>query len=469
MATDDTFSAEEIELLLADVNTSEEVTSDNLDKLEVLVSRANEMNLSPTEQLIPDAIYDHITEIVRKYRPESPVLTNLWEETDEVSLTDSVDLFEETNSGVKGQEDDKYFYEYPMMSIQTQKSWSDPGLRRFSETLVEKGCPDLFASYKVNGHGIRIVYKDGVMLKARSRARASEGRDLTRQMVNILGESCEGLKGYGLVEIRGEVALPVDRLDQARQFNPDIKSAFTAVSSLIKPASVEEENKLLEFYAYWIKYEGVENELSSKTDEYEKLEELGFITPSYFTIDDEYTSSTEAMRLIKEVFQEAEEGYEEQNLYCDGLVVQINDNRIFESTPIEGNYRLGNVALKVGIWEQNMYSGIVQTIIWTRGKNKRTPVAIISEHEGEAKLTDANGYGTGSVLNMEQLGVLTATGNRVRNVPLYEPRNILILDAYPGNVIHFRYGGEAGVVPCFSDGSLLTEDVSKALLENNLN
>ena len=71
---------------------------------------------------------------------------------------------------------------------------------------------------------------------------------------------------------------------------------------------------------------------------------------------------------------------------------------------------------------------------------------------------------TGKVLNMDELGVLTAQGNKVRNVPLYEPKNIMILDAYPGEPLNFRYGGEAGVVPCFPDGRLLTEDAAKDVL-----
>lgn len=64
----------------------------------------------------------------------------------------------------------------------------------------------------------------------------------------------------------------------------------------------------------------------------------------------------------------------------------------------------------------------------------------------------------GNVLNYEELGTLSSQGNRVRRVPLYEPKNILILDAYPGEPLYFRYGGEAGVVPCFPDGRLLKED-----------
>ena len=69
--------------------------------------------------------------------------------------------------------------------------------------------------------------------------------------------------------------------------------------------------------------------------------------------------------------------------------------------------------------------------------------------------------------NWKELGVLTASGNKVRRVPLYEPNNMLLLKAFVGNPIHFRYGGEAGVVPCYSDGTPLTTGKVKAMFEDD--
>ena len=66
--------------------------------------------------------------------------------------------------------------------------------------------------------------------------------------------------------------------------------------------------------------------------------------------------------------------------------------------------------------------------------------------------------------NPSDCGVLTSQGNKVTNVPLYEPKNLLILDVSIGSPLNFRYGGEAGVVPCFPDGRLLKEDAAKDIL-----
>ena len=79
-----------------------------------------------------------------------------------------------------------------------------------------------------------------------------------------------------------------------------------------------------------------------------------------------------------------------------------------------------------------MYSAKIVDIKWKRGKNKLSPVAFVEP-------------------------TLTMTGNTVQNVPLYNPYNILILNAYPGNTINFRYGGEAGVKPCLPSGENISE------------
>ena len=67
--------------------------------------------------------------------------------------------------------------------------------------------------------------------------------------------------------------------------------------------------------------------------------------------------------------------------------------------------------------------------------------------------------------NSKDLGVLTAGGNKVMRIPLYEPNNMLLLNAYKGEVINFRYGGEAGVIPCFPDGTPLIDGKIQKMFE----
>ena len=194
-----------------------------------------------------------------------------------------------------------------------------------------------------------------------------------------------------------------------------------------------------------------------REEEFQMIESVGLTTPEYLLI--ESASKGELLGVIKDVVSAFEENYEEFGYFCDGVVFECNDRDLFSALGTEGNHNCGNVALKVGVWEQVSYSGYVQKILWTRGKTKLSPVAIVADEIGMLIEGD-----DGEIANMEELGVLTAQGNKVRRVPLYEPKNILILDAYPDEVIYFRYGGEAGVVPCFPDGRLLKEDAAVDIL-----
>lgn len=419
-----------------DINGTNGFDDSKIEELESIILECNSLMTGSATNQVADSIYDALYDVLKVVSPESRVLSGIWE--GDGDITDYTELL------VKN----------PMMSIETAKSYDCKALSDFINRMpIEK--ESYFASYKINGHGIRVVYKDGDLVSATSRARSSAGRDLTWQLQSLLGNHKSELEDYGTVELRGELCLPIKNLEEARVYNPSIKSAFSAVSSLIRPSTTEEEVRLLDFLCYGFLVDGVE--FSEREEEFQEIMKCGFSVPEYMLIEE--ASRDDLLGVINDVIDAFEEGYEEFGYFCDGVVFECNDRELFKALGTEGNHNLGNIALKVGVWEQVSYVGYVQEIIWKRGKSKLSPVALVAE-EPSMLITDD----TGKVLNMDDLGVLTAQGNKVRNVPLYEPKNILILNAYPGEPINFRYGGEAGVVPCFPDGRLLKEDAAKEVL-----
>ena len=393
--------------------------SDKIDELEKAILEA-ERGMS-SGGIIEDSIYDTLVGILKALRPESNILRELWE--DDGDITDYTELLRVN----------------PMQSIETCKSYTCDEINNFLKRMPDEPT-DYFASYKINGHGIRVVYLDGELVSATSRARASAGRDLTRQMRVILGDRNDNLDGLGLVEIRGELCLKENKLETARMYNPTIKSAFSAVSSMARDSASEGEIALLDFLAYGLLMKDCSFE--TREEEFSQLTGYGFQTPEFTYVED--VDGDNLLDIIKSVVEAFEENYEEFGYFCDGVVFEVNNRDLFRELGSEGKYNLGNIALKVGVWKQDLYTGYINHIEWTRGKNKLSPVAIIEDDEGN--------------------GVLTAQGNRVRRVPLYEPRNIIILDAYAGMPLCFKYGGEAGVVPCFPDGRLLSEEAVKEIL-----
>lgn len=418
-----------------DLNGAEGLDDARIELLEKIILDCNESMNDLEAVQVADSIYDTLYSALKEVKPSSRVFSHIWEEDGDI--TDYTDLL----------------VKHPMMSIETAKSYTCDEFQKFIARMPFS--TSYFASYKINGHGIRIVYEDGFLVSATSRARSSAGRDLTNHMKILLGDYNDKLVDYGLVELRGELALKLDRLQEARSFNPSIKSAFSAVSSLIKPSASAEEVSLLSFLCY----EFIVDDFAydTKEEEYMALQELGFETPEYMLIEE--INQEDLQTTIVDVIEAFDENYEEFGYFCDGVVFSLNDRYEFLSLGIEKTHNLGNIALKVGVWEQKQYCGIINKILWTKGKNKLSPVAIVSDNLGDL-IEDENG----KLVNLNEIGVLTSQGNTVKRVPLYEPKNIMILDAYVGEPLFFRYGGEAGVVPCFPDGRLLKEDTVKEIL-----
>ena len=162
-----------------------------------------------------------------------------------------------------------------------------------------------------------------------------------------------------------------------------------------------------------------------------------------------------------------DEGSEDfYDYFCDGVVCEVEDRALFHALGVSGVRHVGNVALKVGFWQQDVYSGVVQGVIFKPGKSKLSPVVVVSARGGDIEIQQSS-QGYRVVDRVDSAGVVTAQGNFVRHVPVYEPRNIILLGSYPGQTIHFRYGGEAGVVPCFPDGRLLSEDMLVDLVSDS--
>lgn len=390
---------------------------DKIEALERYIQDCNEAMNGDGEPLVEDAIYDKLVQLLTQVRSDSPVLQELWSEDDEVVGSYN-----------------KLLEENPMVSILTVKSWNDDAITQFIQRMPETA--NYLASYKINGHGIRVVYNDGNLVEATTRGRSTNGRDITEHVKIILGDYNEALSEYGLVEVRGELALKLSNLDKAREFTPGLKSAFSAVSSLIKPSATKEEVELLDFLTYGVYIE--DYDFSSKEEVFSQLSEWGFETTEYISLED--ISKDDLLENMKEVISALESNYEEFGYFCDGVVFEVSDGDVRSYLEGEGKYHDYNLALKVDSWSQDIYTGYIKEVTWKRGKFKLNPVAVVVED------LDSNE------------GVLTVQGNRVKNIPLYNPKNILILKAYIGSPLSFKYGGEAGVVPCFPDGKLLSED-----------
>lgn len=442
-----------------DLNGIDAITSEKVQELEEYVSACQQAQ-NEGRELVADAIYDRLMEILSKVNPESELCKYIWE--------DSVDELDDS---------DELFKKNPMYSIRTCKSFDCQEIADFYSLMTTPITAHV--SVKLNGHGIRLKYRNGVFTNARSRARSSAGRDITPQLQVIVDRDgtadIEDLHDFGWCEIRGEWVLPFDNLTTARGYNPSIVSAFTGVSSMGRDSATIEEWNLLHFVAYRFIADGMN--FQTKEEEYSFLSSLGFETPAAWVIEDItkedfYDSLKSIVSDCEDAIKPDKDGTGGYEYYTDGLVFEINDRDEFKAFGDDGSkYNLGNLALKVGYWKQDMYVGYVQTILWMQGKTKLSPVAVVAEEPDLVEFSDEGDHAyvmnQSEIDNYSKLGVVTAGGNKVRRVPLYEPNNIILLQAYKGYPLHFRYGGESGVTPCFSDGTTLVDGAIQTVLSND--
>lgn len=405
------FSVSDVEYFLG---LDRDPTQKELDRLDQLLGYLNEQ-ARQGDPKVGDDVYDILRSILEQLDPNASSLASLWDEYQDAPPLDNLDY---------------WLAHHPMSSIQSIKDESHPDLIEFFENLKAIG---VMMSCKIDGHGVRLVYQDGYLVRATSRARNTSGRDLTRQLSLIAPQN---IPVTGLVEIRGEVCLAKDKLEAARSFTPTLKTPFSAVASLLRDSASDEETSLLDFLAYRL-LDGTDR---TKPEEYEALAQIGFSTPYFedYTLPEDTSYPVSEWVDTVDVF--SNNVLSSYPYYLDGVVLE--DCRgavgIDESA---GYYRTGALAWKAGGFAQEVYTGIVREIAWYPGRTKFSPVAVLDEP------------------------IVTSHGNSVTNIPLYEPINIEVLSAYPGQPLSFKYGGEAGVVPCFMDGTLLSNQVRNIVTE----
>lgn len=454
------------------LNSLENGDSDEslVEKLEEAILLANSAYHSDDGDIqISDAIYDSMIDKLTLLKPDSEILSTTWENA-------GMEVEDAENIGITGN---------PMFSIQTVKRMDETNsffkdfMGYLSSLYGQDNAFDLHLSMKLNGHAVRVYLKNGVFHSAHSRARSSNGRSWTEQIRAILNKQGvldlleEEFKNDEWVELRGEVILPLKNLEKARTFNPSIVSAFSGVSSMSRESATKEEWELLTFIPFRV-FSNFSKFFKTKHEEYEFLEDLNFEVPAYRVLE---TTVTNFHADIEEVMEDLTELYDtDYGIFCDGVVCEVNSREDFESLGTTGRVMNGNIALKVGTWKQEGYFGYLQCIEYTEGKSKLSPVAIIADEPNKAIFEcndsvydDYNefvedigienlGYSMADfITNKSEMGVLTASGNRVTNVPLYQLSNVLILGLEAGSLIYFNYGGEAGVVPTTEDGLLLTD------------
>jgi len=308
---------------------------------------------------------------------------------------------------------------------------------RYGENIKQKigdECIDLVASFKQNGHACRVVYRYGKLINASTRGRYKKGRNITRQLSEIVPTEIEYFEDFPIVEVRGELVVKLSDFDNV--LRNSFKTPLSSVTSLVRESVTAQELKYLHFVAYKIFILADEDSsgtdvITSLAEEFEYIKELGFEVPYYKVYKD--INPSEMVYAIQDIIEDFEVIDNKKLSYdTDGIVVAVNDNETFYNLGLNKNAFIANIAIKMGKWECVMYSSIIEEIVFERGKSWFTPKAHVRS-------------------------TVTSNGSSVTTVPLYNVGVMRKLGLCIGKEIFFRYGGETGVQLLTPDGRSVTE------------
>lgn len=380
----------------------------NVDELEKYVDKL-QTEASKGNALVADSVYDEHWNLLQRLKPDSEIFKRNWETDD-----NELDSF------------DGILKKYGMASIQTIKDFRE--LNKFKERLDAIGEPvTLAASIKENGHSIRAVYRYGELISGTTRGRYKKGRDITRHLKLVMPNYVEEWSEIELIEVRGEAIVSLETFEN--KLSDTLKTPLSSVTSIIRESATEEEIKLLDVICYKILDMDGELGLESLEDEFKMLVGCGFKIPQMAKIGG-VTSKNLESRLYT-ILEHFEDMMDENRVEysCDGIVVAINDLKIFYGLGKSGNNWNGNFALKLGrYWGSSVYSSEIKEIEFCPGKRYFTPKAIVEP-------------------------VKATNGSTVTTVPLYNIGVMARYGYYPGRLVYFRYGGETGVTTTDAGGN----------------
>lgn len=364
------------------------------------------------EPLVEDSVYDQYKRLLEELKPESEVLLRNWEK-------DSGEIIDKDL--------DYYLVEKGMKSIRTLTNNNDISIRQEQHLSLDEEYLDYLVSTKLNGHAFRAVYKYGRLVEGTTRGRTGKGQNILRHLKLLLPEYVEAWEYSDVTEVRGELLVKQKLYDE--KFSEMYASPLSTVTSIRRESATDEEIKNLSAVCY--KIFQTDDPHDTLEDEFNHLKSLGFEIPYMELHHIKVSNLVEEMeKLISDWGNRYEEGTL-SDYNCDGIVVAINDNSLFYVLGTDGNSYIGNFALKMGVWECSHYRSVIESIEWNQGKKWLVPKAHIKP-------------------------VKTVSGQTVSVVPLYNVGILMKMNLSVGSEIHFRFGGETGVMLLTPEGKSVT-------------
>ncbi len=240
-----------------------------------------------------------------------------------------------------------------------------------NEKLIPGGkIAEFFTDIKMDGLACALKYRDGLFVQAVTRGDGLVGEDVTQNVKTINNIPLRIAKD-GDVEVRGEIIIfkkDFEELQEKQRKNGEAEFANPrnlAAGSIRQLDPKIAASRPLKFIAYDL----VKPNLSTHKQAYEMLRELGFQTSN----EDRVWSSGDVGQMFKYI-DELDEYRKGLPFNTDGMVIKINDRKIYDDLGIVGKTPRGAVAFKFPAEEATTK---VRDIVLSIGRTGAvTPVAL---------------------------------------------------------------------------------------------
>jgi len=290
---------------------------------------------------------------------------------------------------------EKVHHRKPMLSLEDVFSAEELSewQTRIGKVAQEKGLAEkfkktnYFAELKIDGFAITLIYQKGRFVQGATRGNGRVGEDVTQNLKTInsiplaikihgklpnrkIEKKVKQLLTKGRIEVRGEVYMSKKAFEKVNQERKEKGLPLYANPRNLAAGSIRQldpqvaASRELDFLAY-----DVVTDLGQKTheEEHEITRALGFKTDQGKIFDD-----------LKEVvkFREKVSRLRERLPYqIDGIVINVNDNELFEKLGVAGKAPRGAIAFKFPGKEET--TRVKDIVVQVGRTGILTPVAIL--------------------------------------------------------------------------------------------
>jgi len=264
----------------------------------------------------------------------------------------------------------KIKHKTPMISL--EDIFSEDELRAWEDylkRLVPNEALEYFCELKVDGFAISLVYKNGIFIVGSTRGDGKIGEDVTQNLKTIESiplRLAPEVPALSEVEVRGEVYMEKKDFEKFKKTYANPRNLAAGSIRQLDPKLAG--SRPLKFLAYDLA-SGLDQKKHS--DKHRILKELGFKT-------DEGIICKNRAEIVN-YWQEIAEKRETLPFQIDGIVVNINDNNIFQKLGIVGKSPRGARAFKFS--PEQATTQILDIKLQVGRTGAVTPVAVLKPVE----------------------------------------------------------------------------------------